>query len=67
MVMTPERVKEICIPYGLKLMYQMGPDSYTIYYKTGNGIGYAFEVTKGTSEEELEEMAISWSLKNSFQ
>lgn len=65
--MTPERVKEICIPYGLKLMPQWRSDSYIVYNKTEYGVRYAFKVIKGTSEEELERMAIAWSLKNSFQ
>ena len=73
--MTLDRVNEICRPYGLVLMpapSQRGhcnPDSYTAYQKTDieNGVSYAFDVIKGTSEEELEGMAISWSLENSFR
>jgi hypothetical protein len=72
--MTPDRVNEILSPYGLRLLSPHGwyypiPDNGGHGYVCEEGWHgvYAFCISEGISEEELEEMALAWSLEKSFQ
>lgn len=72
--MTREKVNEILRPYSLKLSsphgwYYPNPDDTGHGYVCEEGWrgGYAFCISTNTPEEELEEMAIAWSLENSFR
>jgi hypothetical protein len=71
--MTKEKVNEILKPYGLKLS---SPQGWYYPNTDDGGHGYvckegwrgvhAFSISTGISEEKLEEMALAWSLENSF-
>jgi hypothetical protein len=67
--MTPDRVNEICRPYSIELVPVYSPyGACSILYRAySRSYSHAFDVIEGTSEEELEEMAIAWSLENSFR
>jgi hypothetical protein len=68
--MTPDRVNEICRPYGLIIIptrfQTMGTHALFKKSDIGYGVSYAFSVIEGISEGELEEVALAWSLENSF-
>jgi len=68
--MTPDRVNEICKPYGLEVIKMRFGSTCThaLFQKSDIGYGnsYAFSVIVGISEEELEKMAITWSLEKWF-